>query len=205
VTSRGEIEYQTRRIKECVGIVAVIGGYIRLRKAGREFIGLCPLHTEKTPSFHVNPERRSWKCFGCGKSGDVFDFVAQVERIDFKEARKLIADRAGIPVVSRKLTEPERRAWLRERVQDERDTERREALIESLRGKRTTYFEAYHRARRHIVRHGTDSPGCDFYMDAYETYEARYLALDREIERIEGLSLHDFRKLIAGQPSEVAA
>ena len=205
MTSRAEIEFQTRRIKECVDITAVIRGYVRLRKAGREFVGLCPFHAEKTPSFHVNPERRSWRCFGCSSAGDIFDFITQIEHVDFTEARKLLADRTGIPVVSRKLTEAERRDWLRQRKQDEADAERRDALTESLRTKRKTYFQAFHRAKRHIITHGTDSPGCEFYMTAAETYETRYLALDREIDKIEGLPLHEFRKLLTEKASEVAA
>jgi DNA primase catalytic core len=205
VTSRSELEYQTQRIKDCVDVVTAIGGYVRLRKAGREYIGLCPFHPERTPSFHVNPSRKSWKCFGCGEGGDVFDFIAKIERIDFTEARKLVANRAGIPIISRKLTEPERREWLRQRRQDEADTERRDALVELLRTRRTRYFRAYHRLRRRIVSHGTDSPGCDFLMDACETYEARYQALDAEIERIEGLPVREFRKLLAGKSAEVAA
>ena len=205
MTSRSEVEYQTTRIKESVDVATVVRGYVSLRKVGQEFVGLCPFHSEKTPSFHVNPTRRSWRCFGCDLGGDVFDFVAKIEQVDFTEARKLVAARAGIPVTSRKLSETERRDWLRQRKQDEADTERRDALIKSLRAKRAEYFRAYHRTRRHIVKHGADSAGCDFWMDACETYEARYLALDREIERIEGLPLHEFRKLLTEKASEVAA
>jgi DNA primase catalytic core len=205
VTSRSEVEYQARRIKDCVDIVALVSGYVRLRKSGHEHIGLCPFHTEKRPSFHVNPARRSWKCFGCGIGGDVFDFVAKIERVDFTEARRLVATRAGIPLVSRKLTEAQRREWLRQRKQDEADAERRDALIESLRAKRKKYFRAYHRTQRDIITHGADSPGGDFLMDACETYEARYLALDAEIDKIEGLTLREFHKLLTEKASEVAA
>lgn len=69
-------------------IVQVIGQRLELRKAGREFTGLCPLHTDKTPSLHVNEDKGLFHCFGCGESGDVFDFIMKLDGVSFAEAKK---------------------------------------------------------------------------------------------------------------------
>jgi len=83
-------------VKERLDIVDVISGYVPLKKAGKNYKGLCPFHTEKTPSFVVFPESQSWHCFGCGASGDVFSFVERFENMEFGEALRLLADRAGV-------------------------------------------------------------------------------------------------------------
>ncbi len=80
-------------------IVDVIGSYFPLKRAGANFRALCPFHQEKTPSFHVNPARQSFHCFGCGVGGSVFRFVMDYEHVDFPAAVKRLATRAGIPVI----------------------------------------------------------------------------------------------------------
>lgn len=85
-----------QEIKQRLDLVSVVSEYVRLEKAGRYFKGLCPFHTEKVPSFFVFPERQSWRCFGCGASGDVLSFVMRKEGLNFKEALELLAQRAGI-------------------------------------------------------------------------------------------------------------
>jgi DNA primase len=86
-------------VRQQADIVRVIGDYIQLRKAGAQnFIGLCPFHGEKTPSFSVHATRQFFHCFGCGKSGDVFKFVQEREQISFPEAIRLIAEKVGIPL-----------------------------------------------------------------------------------------------------------
>jgi DNA primase len=80
-------------------IVEVIGSYFPLKRAGANFRALCPFHQEKTPSFHVNPARQSFHCFGCGVGGSVFRFVMDYEHIDFPTSVRRLAARAGIPVV----------------------------------------------------------------------------------------------------------
>jgi DNA primase len=83
-------------VKARLDLVEVIGGYVTLHRAGRELSGLCPFHPEKTPSFTVSPERQVWYCHGCHEGGDLFKFIEQIERIDFRQALELLADRAGV-------------------------------------------------------------------------------------------------------------
>jgi len=88
------------RIRAASDIVDVIGSYLPLKKAGTNFVALCPFHKEKTPSFSVNPHRQIFHCFGCHKGGDVFTFVKEYENIGFGDAVRRLADRAKIPVES---------------------------------------------------------------------------------------------------------
>ncbi len=86
------------RIRAASDIVDVIGSYLPLKKAGANFVALCPFHKEKTPSFNVNPHRQIFHCFGCHKGGDVFTFVKEYENIGFMDAVRRLADRAKIPL-----------------------------------------------------------------------------------------------------------
>lgn len=86
------------RIRAASDIVDVIGSYLPLKRAGANFVALCPFHKEKSPSFNVNPHRQIFHCFGCHKGGDVFTFVKEYESVDFVEAVKRLADRAKIPL-----------------------------------------------------------------------------------------------------------
>ncbi len=79
-------------------ITEVIGSYVQLKRAGASFKACCPFHKEKTPSFHVNPTRQSFHCFGCGAGGDVFNFVMRYESLDFMAAAKFLAQRANLDV-----------------------------------------------------------------------------------------------------------
>ncbi|MEZ5391798.1 MAG: CHC2 zinc finger domain-containing protein [Bryobacterales bacterium] len=105
-------------VKSSVDIVRVVGDYVRLKKSGSErWVGLCPFHSEKTPSFSVQSRLQIYKCFGCGKSGDVFNFVMEHQGLSFYEALTMLAEQNGIPVPQR-----------REGPQADAETKRREAL-----------------------------------------------------------------------------
>ncbi|WP_326845525.1 DNA primase [Streptococcus anginosus] len=85
-------------IKNSVNIVEIIGEVVALTKAGRNYLGLCPFHGEKTPSFNVVEEKQFYHCFGCGKSGDVFKFIEDYRGVSFMDAVQIVADRAGFPL-----------------------------------------------------------------------------------------------------------
>ncbi len=84
------------RIRNALDIVDVIGSYIQVKRAGSSAKALCPFHKEKTPSFHINPARQAFHCFGCGAGGDVFKFVMMYENVDFPTALRMLAGRAGV-------------------------------------------------------------------------------------------------------------
>mgnify|MGYP003702575683 CR=1 FL=1 len=89
-------------IKDRLDIVEVIQSYVPLKKAGRNYKGLCPFHAEKTPSFVVFPDTGTWHCFGaCGTGGDAFSFIMQQENLDFGEALQTLARRAGVELEPR--------------------------------------------------------------------------------------------------------
>lgn len=95
---------QVEQIKSKIDIVEVIGERVVLKKAGRHFKGLCPFHSEKTPSFIVSPERQSFKCFGCSEGGDVISFLEKYDGMSFLEALEMLAKRAGITLESYRPT-----------------------------------------------------------------------------------------------------
>ncbi|MCR4275762.1 MAG: CHC2 zinc finger domain-containing protein, partial [Candidatus Parcubacteria bacterium] len=87
-------------IKERLSIQDIIAPYVKLRRAGRSMVGLCPFHKEKTGSFHVSLERGTWHCFGCGLGGDGFSFIEKIEGVDFKGALKILAEKAGVELTT---------------------------------------------------------------------------------------------------------
>ena len=91
---------EVQQIKDKIDVAELVGEYVQLKPAGVNKKGLCPFHHEKTPSFMVSPERQSWHCFGCGKGGDIFSFIEEIEGMEFKEALKYLANRAGVVLTS---------------------------------------------------------------------------------------------------------
>jgi len=89
-------ENKIDEVRTAADIVDIISGYVSLKRRGRNYLGLCPFHTEKTPSFSVSPERQIFHCFGCGKGGNVFTFLMEHEKLSFIEALRSLADRYGI-------------------------------------------------------------------------------------------------------------
>ncbi|HEY5482029.1 MAG TPA: DNA primase [Verrucomicrobiae bacterium] len=104
------------QIRAASDIVDVIGSYVPLKRAGANFVAVCPFHKEKTPSFNVNPQRQIFHCFGCHKGGDVFAFVKEYENIDFPEAVRRLADRAKIPLEFEKNAGEQQSRHIKERL-----------------------------------------------------------------------------------------
>jgi hypothetical protein len=117
----GSLERETDLVRDA--IVKVVGEYVRLRKiSATRYTGLCPFHKEKTPSFSVSVDRRTFKCFGCGESGDIFAFIQKIENVNFRRAKELLASWAGVTLTDdRPLTPLERREYARRRVAVERE------------------------------------------------------------------------------------
>jgi DNA primase len=108
------------KVKQQADIVRVIGEYVRLKKTGQNFTGLCPFHQEKTPSFSVHPVKQMYYCFGCHEGGDVFKFVMQMDKCEFPEAVRTVAEKSGIPIPRPRERSPEER----------RENQQRGALVE---------------------------------------------------------------------------
>src|SRR5215471_18213493 len=85
-------------VRSSVSIVRLISEYVSLKKRGKNYLALCPFHSEKTPSFNVNEEKQIFHCFGCGTGGDVFKFITLIEHVTFPEAVRHVAARYGIPL-----------------------------------------------------------------------------------------------------------
>ncbi|MGD8189043.1 DNA primase [Brevibacillus ginsengisoli] len=90
------------RVRSSVDLVDLVGEYVQLKKSGRSLVGLCPFHSEKTPSFHVSPERQFYHCFSCKAGGDVFSFLMQIDQLTFPEALQRVASRTGIELPNQK-------------------------------------------------------------------------------------------------------
>jgi DNA primase len=116
-------------VRAAADIVDVISGFVRLKKSGRGFMGLCPFHQEKTPSFHVHPEKDLYKCFGCGKGGNVFTFLMEMERTSFVETVTLLAERYSISLPTA-------------RKEDTQTAERRDALLQVSRTAARFFYDA---------------------------------------------------------------
>ncbi|HSD98364.1 MAG TPA: DNA primase [Patescibacteria group bacterium] len=94
---------QVTQIREKIDIVSLLQEFLPLKKAGRNFKAVCPFHTDKTPSLVVSPERQIWHCFGCGKGGDCFSFLMEYEHIEFPEALRMLAEKAGVELQNQRI------------------------------------------------------------------------------------------------------
>jgi len=93
---------QVAQIREKIDIVSFLSEFLTLKKAGRNFKAVCPFHNEKSPSFMVSPERQVWHCFGCSKGGDIYTFLMDYEKVEFPEALRILAKRAGVELIQSK-------------------------------------------------------------------------------------------------------
>ena len=151
---------EVEEIKARLDIVDVIGQYVTLQKAGRTFKAPCPFHNERTPSFVVSPDRQSWHCFGaCGTGGDVFSFVMKREGIEFPDALRMLAERAGVKLQERRVS-----------VEQDRQLERLYAANEAaahfyrdllLKG------DAAGQARDYLEKRGLDTAAVETFLLGY--------------------------------------
>jgi DNA primase len=119
------------KVKQQADIVRVVGEYVRLKKTGKDFSGLCPFHQEKTPSFTVSPIKQIFYCFGCGKGGDVYNFVMDMEKCEFPEAVKVVAEKCGIAIPRQKERSP----------QERKENQQRSVLVEMHREAQTFFVK----------------------------------------------------------------
>lgn len=102
-------EEQIEQVRQANDVVDVIGSYVNLKRSGSGYVGLCPFHNEKSPSFSVSPSRQMYKCFGCGVGGNVITFLMEYENYTFPEAMESLASRAGIDLPKKELTQEQKR------------------------------------------------------------------------------------------------
>jgi DNA primase len=150
-------------LKQQADIVRIVGDYVKLRKAGAQnFSGLCPFHSEKTPSFSVHATRQFFHCFGCGESGDVFTFVQKVENISFPEALRLVAQKLGVPMPKVSFSSPA----------EARDAQVRMALLD-VHVRATAFFQECLRrpegatAREYLKGRGLDAEMIERFRIGY--------------------------------------
>jgi len=161
------------RVRRETKLVELIGESVRLQRRGRSFTGLCPFHKEKTPSFHVNAERGFYHCFGCHASGDAIKFVQETEGLDFVEAVRALAERAGIDVVENE-SDAERKQQL--------EAKRRQQELYDLNDRAAEYFERMLRehplakhAQAELARRGlTPTSATDEIADAIQAFRIGY-------------------------------
>jgi DNA primase len=151
-------EEKVREVAERVSIVEVVSEYVQLRRSGGNFLGLCPFHGEKTPSFNVNPAREIFHCFGCGAGGNAFSFIMKMEGLSFPEAVKMLARKAGIEIEERQLTPTEKKSL------DERQ------LFQRINELATTYYRSIlskgqegEQARQYLVKRSVGSEISEAY------------------------------------------
>src|SRR5271163_1393010 len=150
-------------LKQQADIVRIVGDYVKLKKAGAQnFTGLCPFHSEKTPSFSVHTTRQYYYCFGCGEKGDVFTFIQKVENVTFPEAVRLIAQKLGVPMPKVTFSSPA----------EARDAQLRMALLD-VHLRATAFFQECLRrpeganAREYLRTRGLDAETIERFRIGY--------------------------------------
>lgn len=165
-------------IKNRADIVSVISDYVTLKKAGRDFWGLCPFHREKTPSFKVSQERQMFYCFGCSEGGDVISFVKKVADISYIEAVRQLARKAGVALPRPEMT-PEQKETLTQTEQIRKVNERAAAFF-----MRVLFTEAGGDARTYLKSRGIGDEAVKVFRLGYAREGWRYLRDALESEKI---------------------
>ncbi|MBO5454495.1 MAG: DNA primase [Clostridia bacterium] len=178
----GEIIQQ---ITERSDIVDIISGYTSLKRSGRSATGLCPFHNEKTPSFHVSPDKQVYHCFGCGAGGSVINFIMQAENLTFIDAVKFLGERAGINI-------PEDNSY------DDRLTKQRQRLLEANKAAARFFYDVLlsedgRKAREYLISRGLSSEtitrfGLGFAPESW----------DRLTKHLKGLGFSDYEIMDSG-------
>lgn len=139
------------KIKQKIDLVDLINEFVPLKKVGRNFKANCPFHNEKSPSFVVSPERQIWHCFGCSKGGDIFTFITEYEKMDFSEALKYLADKAGIKLSGTIFKS---------------DNDRRKDLIFTLNNLAANYYNYL------LLNHPVGKKGLDYLLEKRKLNES---------------------------------
>src|SRR5215467_1685184 len=194
------------RVKQQADIVRVVGDYVRLKKSGANFTGLCPFHAEKSPSFAVHPTKQIYHCFGCGVGGDVFKFVMEMEKCAFPEAIRIVAEKCGIAIPKPKERSPEERRENQQRtVLVEIHREAQSYFVKQLEGTlegkaARAYLEDRGLDRDTVTRFGigyAPSGGNLLLLHLKGKYQESALALSGLVSRDQGGRLFDrFRRRI---------
>ncbi len=153
-------------IKNSYDIVEVVSNYVKLKRVGRNFVGLCPFHSEKTPSFVVSPEKQIFKCFGCGIAGDVVTFYMKIKGISFKEALLDLAEKAGIHVDNRVFIEKKRQSELIEI----------NYKIAKFYHHLLYFHESSEKAREYLKERGISEETIKIFLLGFAPYEGRVLS-----------------------------
>ena len=173
-----------QEIKERLAIEELVSEYLTLKPAGVHLKGLCPFHAEKTPSFIVTPERGTFHCFGCGKHGDIFTFIEEIEGIDFKEALRRLADKVGVEVKDRNFA-------------DKQSSKENKKLLEILNKAANFYKQELQKengARKYLSDRGLSKEiiekfSLGFAPDAWDAVLKYLLSLGYKTEEIEKAGL----------------
>ena len=207
MTSSTSTDNFKESLKQQADIVRIVGDYVKLRKAGAQnFSGLCPFHSEKTPSFSVHATRQFFHCFGCGESGDVFTFVQKVENITFPEAVRLLAQKLGVPMPKVSFSSPA----------EARDAQVRMALLD-VHVRATSFFQECLRrpegatAREYLKGRGLDAEMIERFRIGYAPdsgfllRDALRREFDEELLRESGLFSWKERSEASSQLSAVSS
>src|SRR5688500_1631536 len=169
------------QIRAANDIIDVIGAVVPLKRAGVSFTALCPFHRERTPSFHVNPRKQTFHCYGCHKGGDVFTFVREYETLDFMEAVKRLAERARIPLEFEKDPQYKEKQFVKERLFEinEQITQRWHAcLVSDAAGQKARDYLAERGVSDDAIKHFRLGFSPDSWDDTINWAKSKNFALD---------------------------